>query len=421
MPMAKDVAGRNEAISVGDALNVLSDLPARKTPAEMITLESAYERILSSDIESPEDMPPFSRSAMDGYAVRSADTFGCSESVPAYLRLNGEVVMGEPAVTTVRSGDAVAIPTGGMLPEGADAVVMLEHVQLSGTDIIEILRPVAPGENVIRSGEDVSKGETVLRIGHRLRPQDIGALAGLGIVTVEVFQKPSVAILSTGDEVVPPRSETSIGQVRDINSYTLAGLIMIAGGIPVKFGIIPDNFDILKEAVEKALEACNMVLLSGGSSAGVRDMTSRILESIEPGSILFHGVAIKPGKPLIGGFVKNRPVFGLPGHPAAVTVSFINFVEPVLLKISGSQAEEKEKYFHRVRARLTKNVSSAPGREDHVRVAVSVRGEELQAIPVLGKSGLMKTLVNADGILVIPAASQGISEGEVVEIRLFRK
>jgi molybdopterin molybdotransferase len=358
---------------------------------------------------------------MDGYAVKSADTFGCSESVPAYLRLTGEVVMGEPAVATVRSGDAVAIPTGGMLPEGADAVVMLEHVQLSDTEIIEILRPVAPGENVIRSGEDVSKGETVLRIGHRLRPQDIGALAGLGIVTVEVFQKPSVAILSTGDEVVPPRSETSIGQVRDINSYTLAGLIMNAGGIPVKFGIIPDNFDILREAVEKALEACNMVLLSGGSSAGVRDMTSRILESIEPGSILFHGVAIKPGKPLIGGFVKNRPVFGLPGHPAAVTVSFINFVEPVLLKISGSQAEEKEKYFHRVRARLTKNVSSAPGREDHVRVAVSVRGEELQAIPVLGKSGLMKTLVNADGILVIPAASQGISEGEVVEIRLFRK
>jgi molybdopterin molybdotransferase len=421
MPMAKDVAGRNEAISVGDALNVLSDLPAGKIPAEMIPIESAYGRILSSDIESPEDMPPFSRSAMDGYAVKSADTFGCSESVPAYLRLTGEVVMGEPAVATVRSGDAVAIPTGGMLPEGADAVVMLEHVQLSGTEIIEILRPVAPGENVIRSGEDVSKGETVLRIGHRLRPQDIGALAGLGIVTVEVFQKPSVAILSTGDEVVPPRSETSIGQVRDINSYTLAGLIMNAGGIPVKFGIIPDNFEILREAVEKALEACNMVLLSGGSSAGVRDMTSRILESIEPGSILFHGVAIKPGKPLIGGFVKNRPVFGLPGHPAAVTVSFINFVEPVLLKISGSQAEEKEKYFHRVRARLTKNVSSAPGREDHVRVAVSVRGEELQAIPVLGKSGLMKTLVNADGILVIPAASQGISEGEVVEIRLFRK
>ncbi|MGE5892958.1 MAG: gephyrin-like molybdotransferase Glp [bacterium] len=413
--------GRGQAVSVGEALRLLFNLPVNKTFPERTPLEAAYGRILSSDIVAREDMPGFARSTVDGYAVKASDTFGCSETVPAYLTLRGEVRMGESASVSLGPGDAISIPTGGMLPRGADAVVMLEHVQTSGGDVLEILRPVAPAENVIRADEDVSKGERVLGLGHRLRPQDVAALAGMGITEVPVYGRPAVAIVSTGDEIVPARSAIRPGQVRDVNSFNLAGLIQDAGGVAKKMGIFPDDYTAISGAVKEALDSCDMVLVTGGSSVGLKDMTARIFEDIEKGSVIFHGVAVKPGKPLIAGLVKGKPVFGLPGHPAAVTLSFLNFVRPILLKMAGYEPGPAENYFDRVTAILAKNISSAPGREDHIRVSLFTKDGTLYAEPIFGKSGLIKTLVLADGIVVVPAEAQGIARDEMVEVRVFRR
>ncbi|HDO21866.1 MAG TPA: molybdopterin molybdenumtransferase MoeA [Nitrospirae bacterium] len=411
--------GRNEAVSADRALDILLNLPLNNKPSLEVPVEEAYGRVLSCDITSPENMPVFSRSAMDGFAVRASDTFGCSESVPAYLRLNGYVKMGEAPDVTAGPGDAVSIPTGGMLPEGADAVVMLENVQQTGDDMIEVMRPVAPGENVIAAGEDIRERDYVLRRGIVLRPQDIAALAGLGITRVKIYKKPLVSIISTGDEIVPPQSHPGFGQVRDINSFNLAGLVMNTGGIPEKFGIFPDEYNVLRDAICRAVESTDVVLISGGSSVGTRDMTAALIESMQKGGTLFHGVAVKPGKPLIGGFVRGVPVFGLPGHPAAVTVSFHNFVEPVIKKIGGVDLQIERNRPAAVSARLVKNISSAPGREDYIRVSLYEEGGELCAEPVFGKSGLISTLVRADGMVMIPSHAQGIPRGEMVKVRIF--
>ncbi len=419
--MHKDMLGRGEAISAEEALKRLLSLPVSTPQVEAISSEKAYGRVLSDTITSPEDMPPFPRSTMDGYAVQASDTFGCSETVPAYLKLSGAVCIGEAAGVLVSGGEAVSIPTGGVVPEGADAVVMLENVQKTGNDMIEVLRSVAPGENIVQVGEDIKKGNPVIEKQHILRPQDIGALTGLGITKIHVFAKPAVGIVSTGDEIVPPDRTPRAGQVRDINSFNLAGLITASGGIPKKYGIFPDKYEVLSDVIAKAIEECDMVLISGGSSVGTKDMTADIIESIGKDGVIFHGVAVKPGKPLIGGFVKNTPVLGLPGHPAAVSVSFMNFVEPVLKKIAGVTIEHTKGLDHTVEAILAKNLSSAPGREDHIRVALVENEGTLYAEPVLGKSGLISTLVRADGIVVIPEYAQGIAQGERVKVKVFKR
>ncbi len=419
--MPKDMLGRGEAVSADEALERLLALPVSELQSEEIPIEKAYSRILSSGIVSSEDMPGFRRSTMDGYAVKASDTFGCSETVPAYLKLSGEVRMGENTDANVCDGEAVSIPTGGMVPEGADAVVMFEQVQKSSDDMIEVLKSVAPGENIVQAGEDVKKGSSILNRHHLLRPQDIAALAGLGVILVNVFKKPLVGIVSTGDEIIPPDKLPKPGQVKDINSYNLAGLINDTGGVPKKYGIYPDKYDVLNDIIKKAIDECDMVLVSGGSSVGTRDMTADIINALEENGVLFHGVAVKPGKPLIGGYVKGTPVFGLPGHPAAVTVSFLNFVEPVLKKIAGIKVQYKKDLVHTVEAQLTKNLSSAPGREDHIRVALVEKDGVLFAEPVLGKSGLISTLVKADGIVTVPDKSQGMGRGETVKVRVFKK
>ncbi|NOZ26308.1 MAG: molybdopterin molybdotransferase MoeA [Nitrospirae bacterium] len=416
----KDLLGREEAVTVDKALALLLEQPMHPPPTECTGIDNAYGRVLSADVVSPEDLPGFKRSTMDGYAVNSKDTFGASDGMPAYLTLVGEVHMGETPGFALQRGEAAVIPTGGMLPEGADAVVMYEHTNTAGADIVEVMKAVAPNENVILPGEDIRKGEVILRAGQRLRPQDVGALAGLGILEVEVFRRPVVAIVSTGDEVVRPEQPVSAGQVRDINSYNLAGLILRSGGIPLRKGIIPDHLDRLRATVSECAKEAQMVLISGGSSVGTRDYTARVIEELGPPGILFHGVSIRPGKPLIGGMGKGIPLFGLPGHPAAVSVCFDTFIEPVLKRLSGEQAAGDRLPPHRtVRALFGRNVASSTGREDHVRVALEFRDDGVWARPILGKSGLIRTLVEADGIVVIPMNKNGLYEGETVEVMLF--
>jgi molybdopterin molybdotransferase len=416
----RDMLGREELISVENALELFLKHTPLKRPHEInLPIGDSYGMITSKDIISPEDLPAFNRSTVDGLAVNSTDTFGATESLPSYLVVKGEIFMGKEPEFKLKKGEVAKIATGGMLPEGADSVVMLEHTQQVDEKMIEVVKPIAPGENVIKAGEDAKKDECILKSGRRLRPQDIGALAGLGITDVWVYEKPRVSIISTGDEIVPADKPVKPGQVRDINSYNLSGLILNSGGIPVKRGIFSDKYDIIKDIVEESLMNSDMVLITGGSSVGTKDMTARLINDMGKPGVLFHGVSIKPGKPLIGGIVDSIPIFGIPGHPAAVSVCFEIFIKPVLENLSGLRKAIFDKEKKTVMARISKNISSSPGREEHIGVTLEKRDGELWAVPILGKSGLITTLTEADGTAVIPLKKLGVHEGEIVEIRLF--
>jgi molybdopterin molybdotransferase len=415
----KDLLGREEAVKVKEALRLLMEQELKQLDTETIRIEEAYKRVLSKDIISPENLPGFNRSTMDGYAVNSADTFGASDTMPVYLQIKGQVLMGEKPDITIGRGETCQIPTGGMLPEGSDAVVMFEYTNSVDNEMVEMMKAVSPNENVILADDDVKKGEPVFRSGHRLRPQDIGALAGLGIVEIEVFRKPVVSIIGTGDEVVPPDKPLSAGEVRDINSYNLFGLIQESNAVPLKKGIVRDEYDKLKKIVADAVAESDIVLITGGSSVGTKDYTSRVIDELGDPGVLFHGVTIKPGKPLIGGIVSGVPVFGLPGHPAAITVSFETFVEPLLLKMSGEEHNPLIPSRKTVKVLFSRNLSSSVGREEHIRVSLEQKDGAVRAVPIMGKSALIRTLVKADGIVVIPMNKSGVYEGEEVEVKLF--
>jgi molybdopterin molybdotransferase len=339
--------------------------------------------------------------------------------MPAYLSLSKEILMSEKADFLLPEDCASKIPTGGMLPENADAVVMFEHVQIADRQLIEVLKPVAPAENVVQVGEDVKRGEIVVRRGQRMRPQDIGACAGVGVTEITVYDRPLVSIISTGDEIVPAYGSPEAGQVRDINSYVISGMVSESGGVPVKKGIFKDEYKGMREAVEAAMAGSAAIVLSGGTSVGTKDMVARIIDDIGSPGVLFHGVSLKPGKPMIGGVMKGVPIFGLPGHPAAVSICFELFIRPVLFVLSGLKERWPQYSSRTVRARVSKNIASSQGREEHVRVMLEEREGQLWAVPVLGKSGLITTLVKADGTIVIPLNKNGIEAGEAVDVRLF--
>ncbi|MBM4136879.1 MAG: molybdopterin molybdotransferase MoeA [Nitrospira sp.] len=412
--------GRGEVIPADEALDRIFSNLSQKLPSEKrLKIVESLGRILFRDVLSPEDLPDFARSTVDGFAVSASDTFGATEGIPAYLNVKYEIFMGEEPDFELRKGEVARIATGGMLPKGSDAVIMLEYAQQVDEEMIEVVRPVAPGENVIQAGEDVKKGESVLNKGHALRPQDIGVLAGLGITDVWVYEKIKISIISTGDEIVPPDKPVRRGQVRDINSYNLAGLISNAGAIPLLKGIFHDEYSIVRNIVEKSLRDSGIILISGGSSVGKRDVTAQVINDLGRPGVLFHGVSLKPGKPLIGGIVNNIPIFGLPGHPAAVTVCFNVFIMPVIRTLSGLSKNRFEQDQRIIRARIAKNISSSPGREEHIGVYLEKRDGEIWAVPLLGKSGLMTTLIKADGMAVIPLRKLGVETGEIVEVRLF--
>ncbi len=405
-----------------DALRIIIDsISGCSLSTEKLDIQGCLGRILSSDIFAPEDLPSFPRSTVDGYALRARDTFGAKEGSPAYISVKYEILMGEVPDFTLSNGEAAKISTGGMLPSGADAVLMLENAQAISEHLIEVTKAVAPNENVIQIGEDIKKGEMVLKKGHKLRVQDIGALAGIGISEIDVFRRPVVSLISTGDEIVSADGPLRVGQVRDINSFTLFGLVIECGGIPVKMGIFKDDYDVIRVTVERAIRDSDMVLISGGTSAGTRDMTAKIINDIAneyggPG-VLFHGVSLKPGKPTIYGLIDKKPVFGLPGHPVAIVVCFNEFIRPAIKRLSGFN--QQRDFIKTINAKISKSVASVAGREDHIRVFIEEREGELYATPILGKSGLISTLVRADGIVVIPSERLGLDAGESVVVRLF--
>jgi molybdopterin molybdotransferase len=387
-------------------------------PAELVELAAARERTLACELRAPVDLPGFARSAMDGYVLRSKDSFGTSEGSPAYLRLIGEVVMGEWPAFTVRPGECARIGTGGVIPEGADAVVMVEHTRALADGNVEIVKPIAPGGHLLGPADDAAKGEVLLAAGQRLRPQDLGLLAALGQSTVSVFARPQVGILSTGDEVVPIIADPRPGQVRDVNTHTLTAQVTAAGGEPLPLGLVPDDEARLRTAVADAQESSDLVLVSGGSSLGVRDLTAEIFLSFAGAELLVHGVAVAPGKPFIWVRAGNAHLLGLPGQVTSCMISFHLFVEPILERMLGREARSFTQFGRRL-AVLARNLPSVSGREEYVRVRLVRSGAEWLAEPIFGKSGLIRTLTQGQGLVRIAASSEGLDEGTPVTVLLY--
>jgi molybdopterin molybdotransferase len=379
-----------------------------------ISVLNSLDRVLAEDIKARTDVPGFNRSTVDGFAVQSSSTFGATESLPAYLKVGGQIAMGKAVTSAVELGEGVAIPTGGMLPKQADAVVMIEYTEELGKDEIAVTRPVSPGENVIRAGEDIKAGSLIFKQGHRLRPQDLGMLASQGILEVKVYEPYKVGIISTGNEVVDPRKNPGKGQVRDINSYTLYGQVQKSGALPTLYGIVPDDFEALQKTVKTALKENDLVLLSGGSSVGTKDYTVDVFNSLGEPGLLLHGIPLKPGKPTVVAASHGKLLFGLPGHPVSAMVVYDIMIHPLLYNRSYLNKVEVG-----VQAKLARNLASAAGREDHIRVKLIEKDGELWAEPVLGKSGLLRTLVEAQGEIVIPVSREGLAYGEIVKVKLF--
>lgn len=376
---------------------------------EVVSLDLAYNRTLAAELVSPEQLPAFSRSTVDGYAINARESFGCSESLPAFFTLAGEVVMGQAAESAVSPGQCIWVPTGGMLPRGADAVVMVEYTEKMGEDVILVYRPIAGWENVMQVGEDIATGQVLYQPGKRLRAQDIGMLASLGIENVPVKKPYRVGIISSGDEIVPVSQKPLIGEVRDVNSLCLAAAVRQSGNLSQTYPIVKDDYNSLKKAIKKALSENDFLIISGGSSVGVKDVTMDVLLSLPQARLLFHGIAVKPGKPSLAVALGERLVVGLPGHPVSALMVFHVLLMPLLA----------QKAFDCIAALCLENIASQPGRDDFIPVSLRSEGGEWTVQPIFGKSGLMSILARADAFIHIPYEQQGIKKGEIVKAYIF--
>jgi len=384
---------------------------------ESVALADACGRVAAEEICADEDLPGFPRSVVDGFAVRGASTFGASEANPAYLTIGGRVSMGGVPDFSIGPGQAAKIPTGGMLPAGADSVVMVEHSSSLDDATIEIYRSVAPGQNCIRVGEDYQKGAVLVSRGQSMRPQHAGVLAAFGRCEVCVYRRPKVGIISTGDEIVAVTRSPAPGQIRDINADTIAGMVSEAGGIPVGYGIVSDDYNALYDHCRRALKECDTVLISGGSSVGNRDFTVEVIAGFENARILVHGISISPGKPTILAAIEEQAFWGLPGHVVSAMIVFDRVVKPFIRYLGGGPAVAGSEIG--ITARLRRNVSSAQGRLDYVRVRLLRENNTVWAEPLLGKSALIHTMVQADGLIEIDKNTEGLDEGDTVQVILF--
>lgn len=398
-----------DLISADEARRRFAEAWSPRFAAEEVDTPGALGRVLAAPVEAPEDLPPFARSLMDGFACRAEDI----RTVPATLRLVDDVGMGTVARVPVGRGQAARIPTGGMLPEGADVVVPIEQADVEGEQVV-IHSALAAGRHLIEKGEDVTAGEPLLPAGHRLRPPDIGALMGLGLTRISVYRLPRVAILSTGDEIVPATEKPPLGKVRDMNSYSLAAYVQSLGALPHCYGVIQDDEEVLFTTAREALAECDMLILNAGTSVGVKDLGAVVINRLGQPGVLVHGVDIRPGKPTVFAVCDGKPVFGLPGQPVSVLNTFDQFVAPVLRQML--QAPDATRL---VQARTVSPIRSADGREDHVRVVLEQREDGWWATPIVGVSAMISTMVRAQGIVVIPSRSAGFEEGDEIEVRII--
>ncbi len=382
---------------------------------EEVEITKALGRVAFEDIFSQLDVPDFNRSTVDGYAVVSKDTFGASESLPAFINIIGKVEMGEASSLKVSKGNCIYVPTGGMIPEGADAMLMIEYAELIDEGMLAAQSPVAPGENIIYIGDDVKQGEKVLPKGRIIKSQDIGVLCAAGVSRIKVARPPRVAVVSTGDEIVDPFGQVRLGQVRDINTYTLSAMVQELGGEVTESIVVKDDYDLIRKTIDEASKFNEIVVISGGSSVGVKDNTEKVIDSFGEPGVFIHGVAVKPGKPTIIGRVRNAAVFGLPGHPVSAAVIFKIFVEYLIDRLLG---KNKESLF--INAVCSANLHSSPGKETYQMVELMEDENGYVAKPIHAKSSAISQLAKAQGVIRIPVDKEGIKKGEAVKVELFR-
>jgi molybdopterin molybdotransferase len=407
-------AAHKEFFAVRTVEEVLGGFrPARRTAVEIIALAHAQGRVPAEPVLAPHDLPGFARSTVDGYAVRAADTYGASEGLPSYLEVTGAVAMGQAPESAVAPGAAMAMPTGGVIPEGADAVVMVEHTQEAMAGTIEVVRPAAPGDGLVRADEDAAAGSALVPAGRALRAQDLGLLAAAGVTSVRVYGRPRVALVSTGDEVVDPSTaQLGPGQVRDAIAVALAALVRDAGGEPDPRGIVADDHDALAAALREAVASSDVVVVSAGSSVGARDETAAVVAGLGQPGIWAHGIALRPGKPTLLADCGGVPVIGLPGNPRSALVVFRLVGMPVVRLVGGVTRPPAEPS---TRARLERDVPSAAGRLDIVQIAV----RDGVAAPLFGASALLSVLSAADGYIVVPHEATGLPAGTEVDVTLY--
>lgn len=395
-------------VSVSDAVKLIKEKFNTITEKEFTHITNTCGRVTAEDIISKEDVPAFSRSTMDGFAVKASDTFGASDSIPAILDIKGEVFMGEEAAVIIEDGECIRISTGGMLPEGADAVIPVEVTEEETGDICLAYKSVSPFENVTRKGDDVRKNQIIIKSGTVLTPSHTGVLAAMGYNKICVRKKPLIGIVSTGDELVEITEKTDTGKIRDVNTYLLSSLMTKYGCEVKRYGIIRDEYKSLLSTINKASTECDCVLVSGGSSAGARDMTAKIISEL--GEVFIHGLAMKPGKPTIIGKIGEKAVFGLPGHPAACYFVTEIIVKHLIKILIGTEIRENINSY-----KISENISSNNGREEYI----CVRTDSETAYPVLGKSGIISLLSQADGYIRIERDCEGLKKGEEVKVYSF--
>ncbi|GMG97676.1 molybdopterin molybdotransferase MoeA [Tepidimicrobium xylanilyticum] len=404
-----------DVVSVQEAINRLMEaFKEYEFKAEEVSILEATNRILAEDIYSHIDVPEFNRSTVDGYAIKSKDSQGASESVPSLFNILGEVRMGEAAEKEIKSGETMYVPTGGMIPQGADGMVMVEYTEKLDEENLMVYKPIAFNENIILKGDDIRKGERALKRGKRLTPESIGVLAALGISRVKVYKKPKFYIISTGDEIIDLDEELELGKIRDINSYTLYSAIVKLGGEITGKAIVKDDYELLRQQVEKGLDISDIVLISGGSSVGARDYTARVIDSFEGRGVFVHGISIKPGKPTILGEGKGKLIVGLPGHPVSSIIVFGAIIEEFIYK-------KMEVHNHKLKTKaiMDFNFPSSPGQQTYQMVKLEERDGKTYASPSFGKSGMITLLSNSDGYIIIKPHEEGIYKGEEREVYLL--
>ena len=404
-----------ELVSVEEAKRLLRErFDPKPLGVEEVSLDQAVGRVLGEDVVAQVDVPPFDRASMDGYAIHAEDSFGAEEDRPITLKITGKVMAGEAPTMSVGAGEAVEISTGAPVPKGVNAVVMVEYVSVR--DGLKVYRSVVPGENIMASGADIMAGELILRTGDILTPREMGVLAAIGRGSVKVFLKPKVAIMSTGNEVVAPGGLLEFGKIYDINGRTLADSVSENGGKPLFLGIISDLREEIHAKIQEALTIADMVLTSGGTSAGVGDLLYQIIDKLGPPGILVHGIAVRPGKPAIIGVARGRPIFGLPGYPTSALMIFNVFVRPVLREMAGLPSEVDNPV---VGARTAERIFSSGGKREFLPVNLVQSESGYMIYPVPGGSGAITTLAEADGFIEIPEGRVYLDEGESVEVELF--
>ncbi len=382
---------------------------------EYVDLEHSIDRVLGEDIYSAINVPEFNRSTVDGYAIKVEDSHGANQSIPSIINILGEVMMGEQTSSSIKSGESFYVPTGGMIPEGSDGVVMVEHVEKMDSNTLLIYKPISQGENINYKGDDIKKGELILKKGWKITTGAVGVLAALGISKVCVYCKPRFYIISTGDEIIDIEEELTLGKIRDINSYTLCSLVHNIGGIVVGRKIVKDSYELLQDEVKKAIDISDIILLSGGSSVGTRDYTGKVIDSFDGKGVLFHGLAIKPGKPTIVGEAGSKLICGLPGHPVSSIIVFKALLEYYIRKRMGIM-----EIIPRVKAIMDYNFRSDPGKETYQMIELRQEGENFYGVPSFGKSGMISLLSKSQGYIIIGSHEEGIYKGEEREVYLLQ-